>query len=222
MATASYMAANKLADLLRAADRRGTSYVWVLSRDRLGIGTKMLRPDQVIRLSKECLEPVAESAPEHNASPVAAPQTVIRAIALRGPANPPAPVKETAKKYWFEILGERFELATLKGLLAEGLRSLERERPGTLEKLSDFRPRTKRIVSKNRADLFRSNALVAKYSEQLVGEWWLGTNNSGVEVRAWLQRACQCAGLKWDEEFSTSLPQPTPDGRTTLEMLGLV
>jgi len=74
-----------------------------------------------------------------------------------------------------------------KQLLADGLKAIEAACPGTLEKLSHIKPRTRRIVARNPKDLFDEAHLVDEYSEQLAEGWWYGTNNSADRAKAWLQ-----------------------------------
>jgi hypothetical protein len=93
----------------------------------------------------------------------------------------------------------------LRELLGEGLRSIEVSRPGTLEKLSHVKPGTKRIVARERRMLFDSEHLCDEYGDQLIDGWWYGTNNSSQETYRWLERACDCAGLKWGEDLRTNL-----------------
>jgi hypothetical protein len=50
----------------------------------------------------------------------------------------------------------------------------------------------------------RNEAMAAEFAEQLGSGWWYGTNNSAQETRAWLERACSCAGLTWGVEFKTN------------------
>ena len=107
--------------------------------------------------------------------------------------------------YWFDVNGNRDGAVSLKQLLAESLRAIEAARPGTLEKLSHIKPRTRRIVARDRKDLFDEAHLADEFSEQLMEGWWYGTNNSADGTKAWLQRACTCAGLNWGKDFRTNL-----------------
>jgi hypothetical protein len=116
-----------------------------------------------------------------------------------------APLQATKGKYLLQVDEEVSEHSSLKELLAAGLNGLERTSSGTLEKLSAIKPRSKRIVARNRNDLFESSALAAQYGERLNAEWWFGTNNSAQETNSWLRRGCELARLKWGSEFNTSL-----------------
>lgn len=107
--------------------------------------------------------------------------------------------------YWLELNGHRVEHSSLKDLLSEGLRALEQTRPGTLEKLTRIKPRSKRIVARDPKHLFDRSHLAKGCSEKLIDGWWFGTNNSADETNAWLERACSCSGFIWGEDFKTSL-----------------
>jgi hypothetical protein len=107
--------------------------------------------------------------------------------------------------YWVEINGSKTECRSLKELLVASLRLLEQKRPGTLEKLSFLKKRTKRIVSLRRESLFDKKHLSQNYSENLMDGWWVGTNNSSDETQAWIERATECAGLKRGTEVRTTL-----------------
>ena len=219
MATRSFILASKLLELLRAADTQGKNYVWIMSNDRLGIGVEQFQPTKIIRLSKERMEEFAEDTQSPHAAPTSAPN--VPAALAPTSAKPPARVNGGKGKYWFELFGQRSECASLKDVLAGTLRGLERERTGTLEKLSEIKgERGKIVIAKDRRALFETQELVDKSSVWLEGEWWFGKNNSRPETVKWLKRACNCAGVKWGEEFKTSLTEPTSEDRSRLKELG--
>jgi hypothetical protein len=201
MANMSFIAAAKLVELLATADAQRNMYVRMLDTDRLAIGVDPFRPTQVIDFSKEQIGPWAPGelnavSQQYNvSSPASAPVDNIE-----GPR-----ITRRTGAYWFEIAGRRVECSSLKDLLAEGLRALEGACPGTFEKLSLMKPRSRRIVARDPKDLFDKGHLTQRYAERLVDGWWYGTNNSNPETNTWLQRACSCSGLKWDEDFKTSL-----------------
>ena len=117
-------------------------------------------------------------------------------------SSQPSSTRTTGKRF-FEHDGEKVFCKSNKQLLKMGLIYLEEKFPGTLKELHKIRPRSKRIVSKNRYELFRKGRddLAENNSEILIDDWWVGTNNSSQEVAAWLQRACDVAGVKFDSEF---------------------
>ena len=57
-------------------------------------------------------------------------------------------------RYSFELLGKHAEFGSLHELLGGALRDIEAARPGTLEKLSHIKPRSKRIVAQDKKLLF--------------------------------------------------------------------
>jgi hypothetical protein len=120
-------------------------------------------------------------------------------------------------KYWFELKGQRCECGTLKELLSKGLPMLEQHQPGTLDRLHHIKPKTKRIVARDPRQLFDREHLAQKHAEKLNDEWWFGTNNSAPETEAWLERACECAGIGWGKEFKTSLNMDPSDVFALLE-----
>jgi hypothetical protein len=108
-------------------------------------------------------------------------------------------------RYWFEIKGKRTECGSLKELLAEALKALERTKPGTLNNLSRMRGRSRRIVALDPSQLFDRPDLAKKYAEKLVNGWYFGTNNSAEQTNVWLQRAAECAGLAWGKDLMANL-----------------
>jgi hypothetical protein len=108
--------------------------------------------------------------------------------------------------------GKRTECRSLKELLALALLSIEKAAPGTFHKLTHVKPRSRRIGARNPKDLFDKQHLAKDYAEKLGKEgWYFGTNNSAAETGNWLQPASEIAGLKWGEQFKTSLMLTTDD-----------
>lgn len=202
MSAISFISVSKLAMML-STDACKNMLVRILDTNQLVLGTDPLKPTQVIDISNERIGPYNQAG---------SPQTLER-------PNTPLPVapqmvhggglgsKSTRRSgdYWFEINGARTDCRSLKEVLSGGLRALETAGPGTLERLSRLKPRSKRIVARDRSHLFTKQDLVETYSEQLVNGWWYGTNNSADETKRWLQRACSCAGLDWGVDFKASL-----------------
>lgn len=192
---ASFIRASKLVELLNAADVRRNLHVQILD-GTLALGVDPLQPSHVIDFSTEGVAPYEAIGP-----------STISDLPING-VDPPNSSKMARRSgnYWFEFKGRRTNCRSLKELLAEGLQVIEKTRPGTLEKLSHIKPRSKRIVAHDPKELFESERL-RKNSEKLrlFDDWWYGTNNSAQETSAWLERACSCAALKWRADFKTSL-----------------
>jgi hypothetical protein len=191
MASLSFISASKLVELVQSANKGSQMYVRVVSGNRLALGSDPMNPTISIDLSRETVGPYGKPEPELQSGPR---------------------VTRRSGEYWFEIKGKRHEVSSLGELLGKGLREIEAARPGTLEKLSHHKGRTKRIVSRDRNALFDTKHLADKHAVKLVDGWWYGTNNSSGETENWLKRACEHAGLKWGENFKTKLSEPVVVG----------
>ncbi|MGR3342267.1 MAG: hypothetical protein ACU0DI_03430 [Paracoccaceae bacterium] len=82
--------------------------------------------------------------------------------------------------------------------LVVGLELIEELVPGTLEKLSKQKGRSKRPVSKERDQLYDMKSQMDK-SERLKNGYWVATNNKASESIGYVRRAAQLAGL--DDTF---------------------
>jgi hypothetical protein len=208
MANVSFIPRSKLVELLTGEETSGDTYVRVLTSSRLALGADPLHPAHVIDFWKERVSPY--DASEGTTSPER-PNTPPAVTEHAQPTNISNPkLTRRGGSYWGELNGNRRNYGSLKELLADNLRLLEGIKPGTLEGLSQIRPRSKRIVARDPEHLFNNRDLARKYSEQLSNGWWYGTNNSAPETETWLQRACALAGLKWGIDFKTSLTPAAP------------
>jgi hypothetical protein len=187
---ASVMAAAKLAALLKSSDPKGVMHVQVLG-DRVVLGVNPSQPTHMVDFSNERVVPYAASAIQTSSSEM--------------PSSNGVKFPRRSGDYWFEIKGKRTECGSLKELLAEALKVLERTKPGTLDSLSRIRGRSRRIVARDPGQLFDKPRLVKKYAEKLNGGWYYGTNNSARETGVWLERGAECAGLTLGSDFIISL-----------------
>ncbi len=105
--------------------------------------------------------------------------------------------------YSVSIDGARHDATSQKSLLLVALAAIERARPGTLEKLSQEKGRTKRIVARNRDNLHANPILGRKFGVRLNDEWWLTTNNSFAETQRFIRRAAWHAGMTVDIQPQT-------------------
>lgn len=201
MAQVSFISASKLVALLKEADRHGNMNVRVLTTNRLALGVDPLNPDSVIDFSKETVGSLLQDSSAKLADPLA--QLRETPSLTRHPRKPKG--SRSSGKYFVEILDARIECSSLKELLSVGLKNIEKNRPGTLLKLSQISPRSKYIVAKDKYRLFANSEAAEKYAEHLIAEWWYGTNNSAAETKSWLMRCAQISGLKWGEDVKTSL-----------------
>jgi hypothetical protein len=194
---ASIMSAPKLADLLRSVDTQGAMHVQVLG-ERVVLGVNPLQPTHMIDFSNERVIPYTAPVSQRSPSSGASPTNGVKFSRRSG-------------DYWFEIKGKRTECRSLKELLAEALKSLERAKPGTLDQLSRIRGRSRRIVARDANQLFDKPHLVKEYGEKLSSGWFYGTNNSARETCVWLQRGAECAGLALGSDFILSLEPASSD-----------
>ena len=121
----------------------------------------------------------------------------VREVSVVSPQSlyPPSTPHRRTGEYAVEFGGARYVADSGKALLVVGLQALENAHPGTLEKLSHAKNRSRRIVSRDRGALFDKKHLVEKNSIQIADGWWVGTNNSHQQIKNWLLKAAQCAGV---------------------------
>lgn len=90
-----------------------------------------------------------------------------------------------------------------KAVLVKTLQHLASADPGFLQRMADD-PRnstdTWRFLSKDRNSLYRSPRRNSSYSEIADG-WWAATNLTGKGIENLLRKACQVAGMSWDDDF---------------------
>lgn len=184
MASISVISASKLGSLLAAADPHKTLRVRVVDDQHLSLETDTFQQISVIDLANE--------------------KIVSGGISVEAPIRLPKVARKSGK-YQLTAFGKTTEIHSLKDLLKAGLIALEKQYPGTLDKLAKIKTTTKRIVARNPADLFDTPGLSEEYGMKLNDNWWYGTNNSKQETNAWLKRACECAGIEWGKNFSTNL-----------------
>lgn len=183
----SFISTNKLEDLLRSASKQGLDYVQVHSKSQLAVGADPLHPTHVIDFTKEMVGPVSGPAKQVDVK--------------EKPLRPYQRISRRTGQYVLEIKGQTIECASLKEVLSKGLLAMEKHLNGTLDRLSTVKPRSKRIVSRNRNHLFTDPALVDKYAEKLAEGWWYGTNNSKDETITWLRRGANISELKWGSDI---------------------
>lgn len=117
-----------------------------------------------------------------------------RIISLLGQA------KRVVRKYEIETGEAIYTVGSATQMLIEGLNIIEEKFPGTLEKLSDDKKRTKRPVARNREDLY-DVPHPHNHSAELKSGYFVATNNKDHEARGFLRSAAEIAGLEWDKTF---------------------
>ena len=108
---------------------------------------------------------------------------------------PPGKANRITGRFTFVHGSVEFARNSLADILEAVLVYLEERKPGTLAQLSAVKKRTRRIVSRDRAQLFDRAHLANKHARKIKGNWWMGTNNSKDETRKWISRACDIAGI---------------------------
>jgi hypothetical protein len=181
---------SKLRALIDGVDRSGEMVVRILGDDRLLVADGPFGPGRVIDIRSERVD---DTAPPR----VVAHQDIVASL------SEAAGVRASGS-FWVEVEGRRIGCKSIKNLLLTALETIEKARPGALEKLSRAKKRTKRIVARDKRDLFDAQHLSEQFSEEIAGGWWVGVNNSKAEVIAWLRLAAFHAGLEWGRDISTS------------------
>lgn len=97
-------------------------------------------------------------------------------------------------------------LGSATQMLVFGLDLIEEMRPGTLEKLSRQKARSKRPVARSRADLY-DVPHPESHSERLKSGFFVATNNTSAEARKFLRNAAELAGFTWGVDF---VARPAP------------
>ncbi len=87
--------------------------------------------------------------------------------------------------------------------LVEVLKAFDRRDPGFMERFADQTAgRKRRLVARNRDDLYDRSDLVRDHSTDLENGWWLGNNISSQQVRNKVEIACQTAGVNFGSQLT--------------------
>lgn len=183
--TAASIQTVKLISLLKQVDPRGQMHVRVEGRDRLELGADPFKSSVAIDLTTETVHSLGSVAP----TSVAPPMPIVGAARTTG-------------NYWYELNGNRVGCLSVKGLLLQSLTALHSADPQLMDKLSAVKKRKRRIVARNKYELFDRHVLADKHAVEFAKGWWAGTNNATTEVKSWLAIA---ASLSPTQKFSTSL-----------------
>ncbi len=102
----------------------------------------------------------------------------------------------------FEFDGERFETKAAYRTLAEVLKAFDRRAPDFMERLAEKTVgRTRRLVARNRNDLYDNPKFVEKSSLNLGNGWWLGHHLSTKDIQKKIETACKVAGVKFGSQL---------------------
>lgn len=174
---AALMGTGNLARLLEGA-AASARFAWIKGGE-LSIGSDPSAPEFIVDFAKETLVPIG------------------RAVATSEPPEPtilPNHAGRRTGRFRAAVEDRMIVAQSAKTLLIGTLAHIEMIRPGTLEKLASEKGRTKRIVSRNRDDLYEDPGL-RNLSELIDGGWWVATNNSFEEIAKFIGRAAFHAGL---------------------------
>ena len=119
------------------------------------------------------------------------------------PSIPQPSQPSTGSKIVGFVLGtERVESGTARGTLADLLMRFDSDDPKFMERLYlKTVGRTRRLVARNRADLYDKIHLADRHAIQLDNGWWLGTNLSQSSVRRHIETACSVAGVEYNVQL---------------------
>lgn len=196
---AALMDIGTLGGLLKDATAAGCRLAWV-EDGRLLAGAQVREAAFSIDFAGERLVAVADRRPDGVAHhPDDSRQARLNdPVIARAPSadvvSPPSLSGRRTGNFSLILEGKLHYAKSQRELLRDGLQAIERARPGTLEKLSMEKARTKRPVSRRREGLYEDVKL-AKHADQIEGGWWVATNNSFSEVEKYLRRAAYHAGL---------------------------
>jgi phosphoglycolate phosphatase-like HAD superfamily hydrolase len=99
------------------------------------------------------------------------------------------------------LLGRETRYESWKALLIGGLRQIEEARPGALDALAAYHPRSKRAVARRPDLLYENRKQVEQFSAQLMPGWFVATNNSRDEVLKYIRKAGEGVGLVWGKDL---------------------
>ena len=136
----------------------------------------------------------------HASTPSRTSTSTVTTTVSPSPPLPQSTPQSTGTRIVGFLLGEeRVESGTARGTLADLLTRLDQNDPGFMERYYERTVgRTRRLVARNRAELYDMSHLADKHSMQLENGWWLGTNLSQSSVRKHIETACRVAGLEYN------------------------
>lgn len=191
---------DRLNVLLTEARGAGCRLAWV-EKGSLVLGERWGEARFAVDFTAEALQPVhGDGTVGLAAEPQAERGRDVRPSASEPAATPrwvdPGPVPGGRRTGHFALILEDqlIPARSQRELLRLALQAMERARPGTLDKLSAEKGRTKRPVARRR-ELLYEDAKLSRYAEFIEGGWWMATNNSFSEVEKFIRRAGFHAGL---------------------------
>jgi len=107
----------------------------------------------------------------------------------------PEPDSNSATKYDFDLLGERYSANTLGDVLVSVLQAFHEIDNSFLSRFAREVGRTRPMLARDPTDLYPGRADLARYSREVANGWYVGTNYSKRDVARILGGACEIAGL---------------------------
>jgi|GEM_PF-4893326 len=196
MARECFSTAGKLLSALRNSDLKPDYRVAVLDGQTLSIGPAPSPQAFVFDFETETLKTGV-------GTPSSRPHTP--AVRFDDRDLPQGRAQRATGRYTFTHNDVAFARSSLADLLEAVLAYLEKQKPGALEKLSAIKKRTRRIVARDKRDLFDKTHLAKDHARMITGGWWMGTNNSSAETRNWIRQACDAAGIDFVTEVSIGI-----------------
>ncbi len=197
---ATVMEVDQLNALLTKAAAGGCSLAWIEDGTLL-TGSSFGRAVYAIDFAHEKLARINTAQDGREASGAAGDENPRPVSEVRNAPAPrlDVPGVEGRRTGNFSLLleGKLVPAQSQRALLLVALQEIERARPGTLEKVSAEKGRTKRPVARRRELLYEDPKL-SRYAEQIEGNWWVATNNNAWEVQKVIRRAAFHAGLHVD------------------------
>lgn len=153
-------------------------------------GTKPSR-DDVVTFLRNLASPTVSPEPIPNPTPVAP----------KPPPSPPTSKPPRARIAGFMIGGERIEVGTARGTLIAIILKLSQDDPTYMERFyKASTTRRRRLVSRDRAELYDKPHLVSE-AKDLGNGWWIGTNLSQQQIRSHIRTACSVAEIELGREL---------------------
>ena len=122
---------------------------------------------------------------------------------VRPPLIPPRSQQGSTPKIVGFVLGkERIEVGSAIGTLASLLTTFADGDPQFMERFAKRTvSKTRRLVARNRSELYEKTHLIDRHSKKLENGWWIGTNLSKKQVRVHIETACAEAGVRFGSQL---------------------
>ncbi|MDD9909010.1 MAG: hypothetical protein OXR62_04885 [Ahrensia sp.] len=191
MAQLNVIKADRLNEILQSTS--GYPNLWC-SLDKAGqflIGANPAKPDMKIDFGRER---VVSGSPKHT------PNGSVSVIV----APPETDTGRTTGAHWIRLNGEQHNFKSQRQLLRHTVLYFAARDEAFLERLSLEKTPSRRLVARNKYDLFKNKKLTDKHSEPLTNGWWLNTNNSGDQCKSWIRVIARISGHSWADKIELS------------------